>query len=226
MTEYAPYPKFTIPIPPELEGRIFESSQRDRELALRFYDQELWVAEGFDLQTEMYQLDGPTVEIAGPTREGYWPLDDIDIPNPTLVSNISLNNRPITFPGEVDFLADGTNMPLADNSVSVVLVSGFPMISDDLLRQDQSVWRPIERKAQQEYIDLLCDDLEPTNNLRLVVIKEAYRLLESGGILVAHLTPKDIDSAVHYGFNLMLAHSIYREDGQVKPVPTCILKKI
>ncbi len=124
----------------------------------------------FDVYEKIEQLEGPFVEVAGPTEGGYT-LIDIDAlkPREIYISNIfpgapryNTDSDGIeSYYGNVDFQADARQLPLKDESVGALFVSCFP----------KSPSIAYHGNTQGE-------------NQRLIVIQEALRVLRKGGILV------------------------------------------
>jgi len=97
-----------------------------------------WKDHKVNINDIVINTDGPLIEIGGPTEGGYELIDVDALPKKLIVSNIS-NNAPIydsageliEYYGRVDFLADGKNMPIKDDSAAGVFMSGIPTKNDD-----------------------------------------------------------------------------------------------
>lgn len=86
---------------------------------------------GFNLKQAFESTKGPFVEIAGPTLEGYLIADFSKLSKHVYTSNIATPGLPYYnqngelagFIGRVDFSADSTKLPLADNKVGALFGS-------------------------------------------------------------------------------------------------------
>lgn len=97
---------------------------------------------GFDLQAELENLEGPSIEIAGPTAKGYvfnvaskdGGVEAIDLfqkageKGKVYISNIFTGiphfiGEKVELRGAVDFVSDAQNMPIRDSEAGVVFCS-------------------------------------------------------------------------------------------------------
>lgn len=141
---------------------------------------------------------GIIIEIAGPTPQGYSFLDknNIALSHTPIITNTSKvveswNSLDDTFSTvTVDEVVDVRNLPYANNSISLILVSNLII----------SPYEIDVANALPEYDNPLL----PTNNLHLFLYKEAVRVLRSKGLLVqVSPLPKDISAAKIYGLENM-----------------------
>jgi len=205
-TTYEPYPLFERPLPSELIGHVV-FDDRDRAIARKYGEVSLWSEKEFNLQQKLYELPGPTIEIGGPTRDGYMLLDDIELPQPLFVSNIQ-TKQPVIDPGELDFMADGCKMPVADNSVGLVLGSGITGISEEYAQNRRPGREKVSLAAQQEYEDFIQGrELGTHFNQRIAIIKEVSRILVRGGLMIFTVGAKDMEIAKHNAFEPVQIHT-------------------
>jgi SAM-dependent methyltransferase len=93
--------------------------------------QDSWKQTDFDVTEYLKNQEGSVVEFAGPTLSGYEFIDASKMNDTVLISNISPGlpeydphtGELIQIKGSVDFQADATQMPLADESCKAILVS-------------------------------------------------------------------------------------------------------
>lgn len=92
---------------------------------------------GFHLENAIRTADGPIIEVGGPTDQN-WYLGDIkNSQRKMFISNLTSGHpihpiketdkeAPVKYDGKVDFRADATNLPFADESVGVLFASCLP----------------------------------------------------------------------------------------------------
>lgn len=152
------------------------------------------------LRTRIANAQGLVVEICGPTPEGFEFLDKIEasfsiqpivtnIENP--VTLYPYSDNPQVF--EVDEIADVKDLPYANDSVDILLVSSLPL--RDVAGSD----------AEAEYNHLN----SPVHNLHLHLYKEASRTLKTGGLLI-QVSPFTQDEKAANHFHL--ATILYDQD--------------
>lgn len=113
----APIPEDYMPTEEEYE--IIEKNSPKR-----------WSKEGFVAEKEINKIKSPMVEVAGPTNDGFEPLVDVKkIKQKVHQSNLFRAEQvPEVTPdyqdlSKIDFQADATKLPIADNSVGALFVS-------------------------------------------------------------------------------------------------------
>ncbi len=124
-----------------------------------------WKEKDFDALKRLAETKGILLEVAGPTEEGYNLVDIKKLPKKLFITNIT-PGRPqfdpetgefIGYGAKVDFVEDATKMTFNENSVGAVFSSCIGSINVEGLEQD---------------------------GIREKTIKEAYRVLEPGGLLI------------------------------------------
>lgn len=168
-----------------------------------------WAEEGFDLKSKLSQIDGPVLEIAGPTHDGYVALDEAAIlPDQVLTSNVSLPQET----EKLHLLADGRKLPLGDQTLSVVLVSALTIIDESVAMSYDLSMLDVAHKEYADYGKGIESDMShgheyqkthQRNNLRISTMEEASRVLKTGGILIWQFgLPEDIEVARLNGLEL------------------------
>lgn len=180
----------------------------------------LYRKDGFDIQTAMDAIDAPVLEIGGPSYNfGYVTLDDKKMPSKPFNMNIEGSWRGLEGSDSVgvddykkiDALADSRAMPVADESVGMVLVA-------HMTKMDQTAVRSIPDHAKKRemiiniYADALgaialgqTDALKQTDSPRIGAIIEAARVLKQDGLFVLRgLAPEDVAIAESQGLELVM----------------------
>lgn len=124
-----------------------------------------WKEKDFDVLKRLAETKGILLEVAGPTEGGYGLVDINNLPKKLFISNISPGKpqfdpetgKFIGYGGKVDFVEDATKMTFNENSVGAIFSSCIGSINVEGLQQD---------------------------DIREKTIKEAYRVLEPGGLLI------------------------------------------
>lgn len=182
---------------------------------------------GFDFEQAVHRLSGEILEAGGPSPLGYVFLRDVDLPSRPLVTNIEAQHGELagrTEIGEdelaVDALADIRALPLADESLGMMLCSN---VTQHDLRQIRMINREksltadqksimIHREVSRAYDFALAaaesgdiDYLRHQKSPRIAAIVQAARVLEPDGLLVINgLTPNDAKIAKHLGMELVM----------------------
>lgn len=119
-------------------GRLLDRHAQTSFLAIyadiRFVTHE----KGFKLEDALKTIDGPVIEVGGPTDTSHFLTDIKNSRVDMHVSNIT-PGHPVyerkkgevklsKYEGKVDFLADARRMPLADGSIGVLFASCLPNI--------------------------------------------------------------------------------------------------
>lgn len=150
------------------------------------------------------KVKGPLVEIGGPTLGGYQMIDFTKLNKKLLVSNLfpgvpefigswdGKSTARIIFHGRVDFIADAFKLPMGDNTVGAVFASYFGGLNCKATalqlrkKKSKSASRkkvisvpPVKSKPKKK-ID--CTKIRIA--MRKKAIKEAWRVLEPGGLLI------------------------------------------
>jgi len=133
---------------------------------------------GFDLNRELESAKGPLIEVAGPTEEGFEFIEMSKLPKDISVSNLHpgaptfdrQTGKFYKYYGQVDFQADGRNLPLEDKTAGAIFIKAI----GNIRLPDGNLSKKLnDRQLKEE------------------VIKEAYRVLEDEGIFVLEMIEKD-----------------------------------
>lgn len=157
--------------------------------------------EGFNLRNRIAGLKKPILELGGPTTRGYFFLEDVALPSKPYITNIS------AYPPGMHHLAtdiqeavDGTNMPFADASVGMVMMSCMPITSRKLAEAD----RPSLEDAHAESQAFAAGNIsaaELESNERIKIYVEAARVLAEGGLMIVN-RPSGFDVAALHKLGL------------------------
>lgn len=170
---------------------------------------DVWVKPGINLESTLRSVEGPIVELAGPTDLGYYFLDGIALPSKPIITNI----QPKTLlygPGTdyvLDKIIDGRHTPYKDSSVGMVLSAHLPYIneaafdfSNKFTHQQEKEYAQLVKEAQ-----LLTKDFADGANiaelpLRLAIAKESFRILHPGGLYLCDGSQHDRKGMLRLGF--------------------------
>lgn len=184
-----------------------------------------------DLAEYMRTLGGPIVEIGGPSTDGYYFIDGLDLPTKPIISNVQEDGHSIDTSSPdaikqrqlVDLEIDGTNMPFDDASVGVIMMSHMSHTDDSYLnlpQHEQEELLPITAKntdqAIREMARIANNSLKPTEiqfSQRTQIYLESFRVLQPGGLLITDGESVDIEVLEHIGFELVkkLQHLGWRD---------------
>jgi hypothetical protein len=106
-------------------------------------------AAGFDLHAELRARQGTFIEIGGPTSSGFGVLDGQSPPQRVFVGNITpgmvifRQNGSMALEGRVDFVANGTELPFANDSIGCFFASCLPLsVRKETLSEAMRVLEP------------------------------------------------------------------------------------
>ncbi|HSH18629.1 MAG TPA: hypothetical protein VK978_04555 [Candidatus Saccharimonadales bacterium] len=164
------------------------------------------------MQSMVNNVNGPFLEVGGPTEKGYKSLNNITIPNGLIISNIDNETG-------VDMLADVRALPFGARKLGGVVVSCLSRIPEERanLYPDAATsfsWGDIYQA------DMYADNLlRNTHNgqvagwndsevmsfsLRLSLLRQARRIVEPRGLLIAQrFSTDEIGLAETLGFEIM-----------------------
>lgn len=173
-----------------------EAGKIEREEIIEDYKEE-----GFDIEEKLKEVNGPYVEVAGPTPGGY---DLVDINNLGKKLHVS-NAFSRLAKGKIDFKANAKELPLKNESVGALFVSCLGGIQ----RDDPEELKLLEKKVGKNWVSNKTakryDELsyQEKRKLRERALEEAYRSLEDGGILIWQGGEKeDVETAKELNFKI------------------------
>lgn len=172
-------------------------------------DYTLWSLHDFDLQSAIKTLAKPIVEIAGPTRDGYYFLDGVSLISKPIITNISRKGWPFHTDDPEDSelvteLIDARDMPCDDNSLSLILCAGLTTLEHPANSEEREV-EAMETILALETEKVAIGVLDPHSvkyAQRIMFYTESYRTLEMGGLFFMTGLLSDIKILQRIGFTL------------------------
>ncbi|PIT88818.1 MAG: hypothetical protein COU29_00345 [Candidatus Magasanikbacteria bacterium CG10_big_fil_rev_8_21_14_0_10_36_32] len=167
--------------------------------------------EEFNLTEALNKVNGPLVEIGGPTKEGYELVDFQKLNKQLLIFNLFPGTPnfespvkdgaaiQVTYFGQVDFIADAFNLPINSNTVGAMFASYFggAHCKSVALQLRNHIYN------SQNFIPPMSYSKEKSL-MRRMAMKEAWRVLEPGGLIVWQGGDKhDFLYATANGFELL-----------------------
>lgn len=182
---------------------------------------EVRAREGFHAAEEIKRMEGPTIEVAGPTDEGFFFHDirenivrprkiDLFKERKAFVSNLYPGSPRFEqgqfnhFFGTADFIADARELPMKEGKAGVLFCSCLGPMGvrgrEEMRRLgfEKAVSRMESEKRTPQ------NGIKESVRLREEVIQEAKRVLKEGGLLVWQGgIPNDFAFALNNGFVLL-----------------------
>lgn len=176
-----------------------------------------WKKEGFDIKKRLSAIDGPFVEVAGPTEKGYKIIELDELDKKVFILNITpgasdfddQTGEFVGFYGKVDFIADARELPFKDGAIAAIFCSDLGKLYSTSVTVDQN----------QSGNKL---------NLRADALKEIFKALKPEGILVwKGGTEDDAVFARNIGFKVRQyeVSNIARLQYKEKPVLNIVFEK-
>lgn len=182
--ERHPYP---YPAQPEDYSRPREAAEALRSMRRNAPELKVLKPDNFDLSEALDAAGGPVVELAGPTTDGFLPLENRELPEKPIMTNIAPDaaqgggeGSPIRLAQQhIDAQVDVRHMPFRPESVGVFLMSALTIV-DEAKHMDAIYLR----EALAEY-----QDYDPTKkverkNLRIQAMEEIVQALRPDGIVI------------------------------------------
>lgn len=145
----------------------------------------------------MSRVVKPLVEIGGPTPDGFYFLDDLELPSEVIVTNISDNPLPyssdaVEVASHVNEIMDARRMPYGDDSIGAFFMSGMSM-TDDWYMDLHDAERDNQAEKIESEMDFAMLELEQTAlgalkpegakyAQRVPIYLEVLRTLADGGL--------------------------------------------
>jgi hypothetical protein len=180
-----------------------------------------FTAKNFSLESELRQLDGPYLELGGPTEEGYYHLDNMQLSKRVLLSNVEMpdfvpQEHRDSVASSIDLVIDGGAIDLPDASLGMVMASHIPYISFDRFDSDDQLNLAKDAPSRAlEQGEVTPDLLEVS--LRLKMASEVYRTLQPGGVFLTDGRPEDVEACELLGFEVMASVFDARYDEDEDP---------
>lgn len=177
-----------------------------------------WHQPGLRLQEIISHLEGPILEIGGPSDQGYYFLHDVELPSRVIISNVT--NTAMRFAPNagrlqsmIEKIIDGRKVPYQDNSLGMVLSSHLSRVDEPNLDfstmtdEQQREWSErLERcekaiKYAADTGDITKEELKLS--LRFGIACEVWRALKPGGIYMTDATDEEIKVYERIGFTTL-----------------------
>jgi hypothetical protein len=183
-------------------------------------DYTVWYRPGVsNLQGLISGVTKPLVEIGGPTPDGFYFLDNLELPSKIIVTNISSNPMPYSSEAEeiahhISKIMDARKMPYEDGSIGCFLMSGMSMTNDWYMELSEA-----DREKQAEQIESESDiamlelaqaalgtikSSEAKWAQRLQIFSEVERTLTDGGLFFTDGSLAEIIVLKNLGFRLLV----------------------
>ena len=181
---------------------------------------EEWVDPDVNLKELFRNIDGPIVELAGPTDIGHYYLDNIELPTRPLLTNITEGSFIAAdragaqkLDSQLDLLLDGSHLEMPDDSVGMIIAVHVSAIDEtgfdfsNFTAADDTTYRQRQNEAD-EAIRKIADGAEPTTgliqkSLRLQFASEALRCLGPDGLYLADGSPTEKKAFERLGFRTL-----------------------
>ncbi|MDO8561126.1 MAG: hypothetical protein Q7R91_02840 [bacterium] len=170
-------------------------------------DWEVRAREGFHPVEEIKRVEGPTIEVAGPTDEGFFFHDirknitrpgklDLFKEREVFVSNLYPGRSEFAmgkfnrFVGMADFIADARELPIKEGRVAALFCSCLGQMGqkgrEEMRRLgfEKTALRLESEKKAASGRNRLENSIKGSTRLREEVIQEVQRVLKEGGLLV------------------------------------------
>lgn len=201
----------------------YEDSEQSEYVAISPFaiDDYVWHNNSFNLQHQLDQLGQlPIIEIGGPSVNGYYFLNEIDLPTKPIISNVRTDTMSShayanKIKEQIEQVVDGRHMPFEDKSVGTILMSAMSRTDDwyaYLSEQEQNDQNNIEKEKielilaeQEEELAALgiLDHKDAKHSQRVQIYHEVNRVLVDGGIYIGNGALSDVQALVVLGYKLV-----------------------
>lgn len=213
------------------ESEVARLAEREKRKFWRLNKYKTFSTKNFSLKSELQQLDGPYLELGGPTEEGYFHLDRLRLPKRVLLSNVEM---PDFIPQEyrdsvassIDLVIDGGDIDLPDDSLGMVMASHIPYIPFDRFDSDEQLNLAKDAPFRALEQGVVTPDLLEVS-LRLKMASEVYRTLQPGGVYLTDGRFEDVAACELLGFQMMasVSDARYDEDEDMNGYYRVVLQK-
>lgn len=179
--------RYPYPAEPDKYSKPDVAAETLREMRQNAPELKILKSDNFDLSEALAAAGGPVVELAGPTTDGYLPLENRELPDKPIMTNITADAAqgggewsPIRLAKQhIDAEVDVRRIPFRAESVGVFLMSALTIVDES--KHMDSVYL---REALEEY-----RDYDPVNkierkNQRIQAMEEMVRALRPGGLVI------------------------------------------
>ncbi len=200
----------SYPFDSELASTIKQRRERGEKV-------DEWVEPGFDLKGAIEHMQGPVIELAGPTAIGHYYLEGVKLQHEPVISNVAEGTLASQRDENesLDKLLDVRHLDFADSSVDMIVAAHLPAIAeDDFEFSDFSEEDNIEYKRRQAAAEQAIDDLAVSGkvdeadlqkSLRLTAAAEIQRCLKPGGLYLADGTEAERVAFERLGYKVVAA---------------------
>ena len=167
------------------------------------------------------KVEGPIVEIGGPTDDGYFYLDGVSLKSKPIITNkVSFQTFPIDqdiaaqLDQQIDVFFDGRDMPYMDDSLGIVMMSYITRADDAKLfpegreptQEEIDLTNQCFDKADQEVQDFLEDNITSEDIKESYILKiyeEVMRVLRPGGLFITNSNKSELRALEKIGFKVI-----------------------
>jgi hypothetical protein len=203
-----------------MKHRYPYASRNRKELKKLRRDQDymIWQRPDLDLQRIVAGLQKPFVEIGGPTEDGFYFLDGLDLNTEPIITNITDNPLPYAknakqLAAKVKEILDARAMPYEDGSIGIFLMSGMSITSDWYVELPEDEYAKVGSRVDKEFdIAKLEMDQVALGTLapdkvkyaqRIPMYREVYRSLCDGGLFFSDGGVEELCILQRLGFTLL-----------------------
>lgn len=205
---------FTYPHDSELAAMIRRRRESGEEI-------DEWVAPGFNLRDAFERIDGPIIELAGPTEIGHYYLDGIRLQSEPTISNLAegtLTNKDgqkDTLDRLLNRLLDVRHLDLPSDSVDMIVAAHLPQIDEedfdfsnfnDEMNAEYTRRQLVVQQAVKDFAESgNLDEVSAGQSLRLTAAREIRRCLKPGGFYLADGTETEKAALPRLGYRMVAA---------------------
>jgi hypothetical protein len=186
----------------------------------------IWKKPGLNLQAELLSIDKPIIEIGGPTEDGFYFLDGLELKTKPVITNLYKSipsyekSKKETALRYIEQEVDVMNMPYDDASVGVFLMKGMYISSGwsvdldwyeaDTIENEDRMNEELD-KANLEVEQVAIGTLKPQNakfSVRVKAYLEITKKLSGGGLLFTDAQLSELIVLQNLGFEIL----VYRQE--------------
>ncbi|HSW99415.1 MAG TPA: hypothetical protein VLH38_00075 [Patescibacteria group bacterium] len=196
-----------------------------------------WINPRVDVTHLLEGIDGPIIEVAGPTEIGHYYLDGVQLSSPPIITNRARGTLRAEVggtegPDRLEGLLDVENLDLEDESVGMIIAAHLPTINEDdfnfsnFTDADNAEYGRRQDLAEKEINDFVASEHKelPHTSLRLKAAQEIYRCLKPGGVYLADGSAAERAAYERMGFKVVAG--LNSEPDAETPYYYMVLQKI